>query len=340
MSIHSQSRWLIGIPAVAVLIALAALLLSSPALASNDKVDGVRARVHKGTLDVKSGGRDNVVALRLQAGNTSQIQIDVGDDGSADFTVPRADVQEISVKMGDGNDTVRIDDANGAFTDAIPTTIAGGDGDDSLNGGLGAETFRGGDGDDTAFGRKGADSAILGEGDDTFRWDNGDGSDTIEGQGGSDTMLFNGATGNETVTMSAVGERLLFFRTQGNVRMDTDGVEIVDFNALTGADSITVNDLSGTDVTQTNVDLAGTLGGANGDNAQDSVVVNGTEGVDTIDIARSGSAADVTGLATAVSVEHADQGDSLSIDTRGGDDITSVSGVAGVLQVLLDGQAL
>ena len=28
--------------------------------------------------------------------------------------------------MGGGNDSARIDDANGAFTDSIPTTIAGG----------------------------------------------------------------------------------------------------------------------------------------------------------------------------------------------------------------------
>ena len=44
--------------------------------------------------------------------------------------------------------------------------------------------------------------------------------------------------------------------------MDTAGVERVDFNALGGADIVTVNDLTGTDVTDVNVDLASTLGGA------------------------------------------------------------------------------
>ena len=47
--------------------------------------------------------------------------------------------------------------------------------------------------------------------------------------------------------------------------MDTDSVEMVDFNALGGADTVTVNDLTGTDVSSVNVDLAGTLGGAAGD---------------------------------------------------------------------------
>jgi len=47
--------------------------------------------------------------------------------------------------------------------------------------------------------------------------------------------------------------------------MDTVGVEQVDFNALGGADVVTVNDLTGTDVTGVNADLAGALGGAAGD---------------------------------------------------------------------------
>jgi hypothetical protein len=81
--------------------------------------------------------------------------------------------------------------------------------------------------------------------------------------------------------------------------MDTNGVETVDFNALTGSDSVTINDLSGTDVTQTNIDLAGTLGGNAADNTADSVTVNGTGGDDNIAVAGNGSGADVTGLATA-----------------------------------------
>src|SRR5213592_5126297 len=112
----------------------------------------------------------------------------------------------------------------------------------------------------------------MGDGNDTFVWDPGDGSDTVEGQAGTDTMLFNGANVSEQVDLSANGSRLKFFRTQGNVTMDTAGVERVDFNALGGADLVTVNDLTGTDVTSVNVDLAGSLGGATGDGQPDRVV--------------------------------------------------------------------
>ena len=47
--------------------------------------------------------------------------------------------------------------------------------------------------------------------------------------------------------------------------MDLNDVERVDFNALGGADTIVVNDLTGTDVTEINLNLGG-LGGA-GDGA-------------------------------------------------------------------------
>jgi hypothetical protein len=161
----------------------------------------------------------------------------------------------------------------------------------------------------------------------------------IEGQSGLDTMVFNGAGAPaiEDVTMSANGGRLTFFRQPANIRMDTDDVEIVDFNALGGLDTVTVNDLTGTDVIQTNLDLAGALGGDAADGADDSVVVNGTDGDDNIQIAGNGSGADVTGLATAVSITHADPSDKLSVNTLGGTDNVLTTGVAGVLKVLVDG---
>jgi Ca2+-binding RTX toxin-like protein len=338
----TRPRWPFQFLTTVVVLVLAALVVPALASASNDKVDGVRAQIKRGTLDVKGGDGGQRVALRLTAGDPSRIQVDAGDDGSADFSFARSEVRAIDVKMGDGDDSARIDDTNGAFTDSIPTTIAGGDGDDSLEGGQTQvaaenETFKGGDGNDSVDGGKGNDTAYLGDGNDSFRWDNGEGSDVIEGQDGSDTMVFNGAAGGENVTMTANAGRLTFFRVQGNVTMDTDGVEIVDDNPLNGQDSVTVNDLTGTDVTQTNIDLAATLGGTAPDGIAENVVVNATNGDDDIAINGNGSGADVTGLATAVSITHADPTDTLSVNTLAGTDNVLVNGVAGVLQVLVDG---
>ena len=329
------------LPAAVVALALSGLVVVAPAYASaNGKVQGVRAAVKHGTLNVTGSDGGQQVALRLKANDPSTIQVDAGDNGSADFSFARGDVSAIKVKMGDGNDSARIDDGNGAFTVTIPTTIAGGSGSDSLEGGQSQvaaenETFKGGDGNDFVDGGKGNDIAYLGAGNDTFRWDNGEGSDVIEGQDGIDTMQFNGAPGTDNVTMSANGGRLTFFRPQGNVTMNTNDVEIVDDNPLTGADTVTVNDLTGTDVTQTNLDLASSVGGTAPDGAVDSVDVNGTTGVDNINIQGNGSGADVTGLATAVSVKHADTTDHLNVHTLAGAD-NVVQNVGGLIQLLVD----
>jgi Ca2+-binding RTX toxin-like protein len=311
---------------------------------ASHRVEGVRADLKRGTLRVRGSNGGQRVALRLKAGDPSRIQVDAGDNGSADFTFDRADVQAITVRMGYGNDSARVDDANGAFTDSIPTTIAGGPGNDSLEGGqvqvaAENETFYGGPGNDLVDGGKGADTAYLGAGRDTFRWDNGEGSDVIEGQDGVDTLEFNGSPGGEDVTLSANGGRLTFFRVQGNVTMDTDDVEVVDDNPIGGADNVTVNDLTGTDVTQTNIDLAFAFGSSFSDGIIDNVTVNATDGDDNIAIVGNGAGADVTGLATAVSVTHADPNDTLSVNTLAGTDHVTTAGAFG-MQVLVDGVAV
>jgi hypothetical protein len=339
MHMYSRPRWQSHLFATATISVLALAALVLPAQASADDHDGVRAALKRGTLDVKGGDEADTVALRLSG---DQTQIEVDGDGPADDSFSRADVAEIRVRMGDGDDSARIDDANGAFTNAIPTTIAGGDGDDSLEGGQQQavaqnETYKGGDGDDAVDGGRGNDAAHLGDGSDSFRWDPGEGSDLIEGQDGTDTMVFNGAGLVDTVTMTAEGKQLTFLRQPGNVRMDTDGVEVVDFNALGGADRITVDDLTDTAVTQVNLDFADTLGGAIADGAIDTVEVNGTDGEDSIDIEGNGAWADVTGLAAVTSVEHADPTDVLSVNTLAGADDVVANGVDGVLRVLVDG---
>jgi Ca2+-binding RTX toxin-like protein len=333
MTITSQSKFLL----LALVLLVAALVAPSAASAKGGGERGVQAELDGGTLRVEGGDRPNSVALRLKAGDLTRIQVDAGDNGSADFSFARGDVRAIRVTMGNGRDSVRVDDANGAFTDSIPTTIAGGGGDDSLTGGGGDETFYGGRGDDVVDGGRGADTAYLGDGNDVFSWDPGEGSDVIDGQDGSDRMLFNGGAGADDVTMTANFGRLTFFRNPGNVTMDTDNVEIVDFNALGGPDSVTVNDLTGTDVKQTNLDLAAALGGSAADGAIDNVVVNATKGDDTIHVDGSPAGVDVSGLASAVSITHADPTDVLSLNTVAGEDSVSVNGVAGLLQLLIDG---
>jgi Ca2+-binding RTX toxin-like protein len=328
----SRTVWLVSLAAVAVGIVAGAAQASYPPKFKNPKLQN-------GVLTIKGTKASEKIALRLQTGDPGVLQVDVGDDGSADFSFQRSAITKITINANRGNDLVRIDESNGPFTDSIQTRIDGGDGNDTIAGGKGVETLLGGRGNDSIDGNGGNDLALLGAGNDTFVWDPGDGSDIVEGQAGADTMLFNGANASEQIDVSANGNRLKFFRVQGNITMDTAGVERVDFNALGGSDVVTVNDLTGTDVRRVNVDLAGTLGGAAGDGQADRVVVNATNGNDTIDISGDAQTVKVSGLRATTRVLHSEvANDRLEINTLGGADSVGFAGLgAGAIKLLLDG---
>jgi Ca2+-binding RTX toxin-like protein len=111
--------------------------------------------------------------------------------------------------------------------------------------------------------------------------------------------------------------------------MDTDGVELVDVNALGAADLVTVHDLSGTDVNRVNVDESNPAGSGLGDAAADQVIVEGTNGADVVSIEGSYGSARVTGLSAVVSITGAEPAnDTLTIDALDGDDVVDASALA------------
>ena len=318
------TRALIGAGAGALTGALVLALLAGTGVV-RAAAPALAAGIVDGTLQITGASGPERIALRLSSLNSDQLVIDVGDDGSAEHSFDLATFRAIAVNAGSGDDVVRIDQVNGAFTTTKATTIAGGNGDDTLLGGSGAETFYGGRGNDVADGNGGADTAFLGSGDDVFIWDPGDGSDRFEGGAGSDTMVFNGADGNEVMAANADGGRVRFTRVQGTITMDLDDVEVIDVRALRGTDAITVGDVGATDLRRIDIDLAETLGGAASDRVADTVTVVGTNGVDTIRAAALGAAAEVTGLGATVRVTHADPGlDTLVLDTLDGEDDVTV----------------
>jgi Ca2+-binding RTX toxin-like protein len=296
-------------------------------------------KLKHGVLTIEGTRDDDTIVLRLRADRPDELQVDVGDAREQPFHFKRNNVDSIYVDAGDGTDAVSIDEANGVFTDTIATTLDGGDGNDTLAGGSGAETLIGSGGNDSIDGNRGADTALMGSGDDTFVWDPGDGSDVVEGQDGNDTMVFNGAAAAEQVDISANGSRLKFFRNPLNITMDTAGIETVTFNALGGADQINVNDLTGTGVSKVNLDLAAALGGTTGDSQADHITVTGTDGNDAIAVSGDAAGVNVTGLATAISIRHAEAAnDRLDLNTLAGiDTLSSVKLGAGLIQLFFDG---
>jgi Ca2+-binding RTX toxin-like protein len=317
MHSYSAPRRLAGGALAAGLIAGALGLTAAQADAS------YTTKVKSNTLVVKGNAASDKLALRLKKGDSNKLLIDVGANGSADFTVDRGTFTDIHVKAGGGDDLVRIDDSNGAFTTTTPTTIDGAGGRDTLLGGAGKETLNGGAGADTVDGNGGNDEVDLGAGNDRFIWDPGDGSDAVDGgSGGRDAMTFNGSGAAERFRLSPDGTHADFFRSVGGIKMDTEALEQIDLSAGGGADSYTVDDLAGTVVRTVNTDLAK-------DGAVDQLVVNGTTGNDTITAAGNAGGTTVTGLAATLNVLGADSAsDTLTISALGGNDTINAAGLA------------
>ena len=181
-----------------------------------------------------------------------------------------------------------------------------------------------GGGNDVVAGGGGNDVAQLGSGDDTFIWNPGDGSDTVDGQAGFDTLVFAGSSANEKFDISANGQHVRLFRDVGNVTMDLNGVERINLAASGGTDTVTVNDLSGTDAKVIAVDLSRDKGNG-GDRQVDTVSVQGTAGPDAVVVSGNGNNVVVSGLAAQTTIDHADKADQLVISTGAGNDSIDAS---------------
>jgi Ca2+-binding RTX toxin-like protein len=285
------------------------------------------------TVEVNGGGgaeqfttTANGTRVRFDRLNPAPFSIDIGTS------------EKLVLNANGGDDSFS---ATGNLAALISITVDGGTGNDTILGSNGIDLLRGGDGDDFIDGQQGNDVAFMGAGNDVFQWDPGDGSDVVEGQDGTDTMLFNGSAGNEVFETSANGGRVRFTRNLGTIVMDLDDVETLELNALGGTDSLTVNDLSGTELTKVDVDLSGTIGGTVGDAQADTIIVNGTNGNDIIDVFGAGSSVSVLGLATRVDIANSEgANDALVINALGGEDgVTASTMPAGVIKLTIDGGA-
>jgi Ca2+-binding RTX toxin-like protein len=281
---------------------------------------------------VNNGG--NAAETYTVTANGSRVRLDRVTP--APFFLDIGTTENLVVNLNGGDDTFT---AGNGLAGLIRLTVDGGAGNDTITGGDGNDTLLGGDGNDVITGGRGSDVMFGGAGDDTFVWNPGDGSDTVEGGDGRDGLLFNGANVDEKFDLSANGSRARLTRDVGGVTMDLNGVELVDLNALGGADQITVNDLTGTGVGAVNLNLG--INGNTGDGSPDTVIVNSTNGDDNITVSGLGTTANVTGLAASVSITNAEgANDRLVVNALGGDDGVNASTLpAGVIQLTIDGGA-
>jgi hypothetical protein len=107
-------RPLVVTAVVALGLGFAAQAGAAPAVQHKQKVE---AKVRHDTLEIEGTFRSDTIALRLKAGDPDKLELDVGDDGSAERQFDRDRFDAIEVEAGFGDDFVRIDEVNGVFTD-------------------------------------------------------------------------------------------------------------------------------------------------------------------------------------------------------------------------------
>ena len=170
----------------------------------------VAAKIDGSTLNVKGGSANDTIVLRLKTGDPAVLVVDVPSNPGSTRKFDRSRFDSVLVDGGAGDDTIGVDESNGAFADEA-VTLAGGDGDDTLVGG--SEPDR-------------------------FVWNAGNGDDVIDGGGGNDTVEANGNGEAEGFTATANGTRVRFDRVSPDATfLDIGAVESLIVNAKGGNDT-------------------------------------------------------------------------------------------------------
>jgi Ca2+-binding RTX toxin-like protein len=193
------------------------------------------------------------------------------------FSIDIGTSERLDVNMGGGDDALN---RGGGVSGLAPFDVDadGGDGNDLLNGGDAADTLAGGSGRDrlTAFRNPAGTRDVVrgGDDDDTLVWDNGDGSDTIDGQGGDDVVEVNGSKteGDEFAIRPSATVR----------RIDVDRTNLVPFNLDVGTtETISLHGNGGDDLLRGSEGLAGLIAmSLSGDDGTDRI--QGSDGRDTL----------------------------------------------------------
>jgi hypothetical protein len=145
--------------------------------------------LENGSLTILGTASDDTIAVRAQSGNI------IAQRNAVTESFPAADVQFISINGLDGNDEI-------TNNTALPSTLSGGEGDDTVYGGDADDKIRGEGGRDSLWGREGNDTLFGDDGVDSLygnggrdRIDGGANSDHMRGNAGRDKLF--GGHGND-----------------------------------------------------------------------------------------------------------------------------------------------
>ncbi len=275
--------------------------------------------------------------------------VNIGDyiHGSGENTIVFGNGDNRLTDYGDGADHITMGNGDNAMdTGGGNDVITLGDGVNYVQGGAGDDIIRTGNGNDQEVeGNTGNDTIFTGGGDDRIQYNSGDNIDTIDGGTGNDLLVVNGSATGDSFSISANGSHATLFQDAGDYA-DLVGVERIEFDTAgeafgvttVGRDVITINDLTGTDVKQVTVDLAGPYDTADGQ--VDNVIINGTAGADHITLSIVNGELVIDGLASRVTIEHFDANDVIHINGLGGDDLFDLGKLgSNGPQIIIDGGA-
>ena len=93
----------------------------------------VKTSIVHGVLFVDGGRADDAITLRVPAVKPHLLEIDLGDDGTADASILRSRFDTIVVRGRAGNDTLKVDGTSAPFDE--PVSLRGNAGNDTLLGG-------------------------------------------------------------------------------------------------------------------------------------------------------------------------------------------------------------
>ena len=203
------------------------------------------ASIVGGTATLNLDGADDNVTVSVSGGLLVHGQTTGGLNSGVDWdsatagdqTVPANGTFVVVVNGGDGNDSLSV---LAKDTEIVTAALNGGPGDDVLIGSDTGDSLEGLDGNDRLVGAKGGDDMSGGVGNDTLVWNNGDGTDFIEGDAGNDTTEVNGnPTLGDVFTIEPNAGRVTFRRTNlVGFTLDAS-TERFQVNGLGGDDSLT-----------------------------------------------------------------------------------------------------
>ena len=206
-----------------------------------------------GILSVFGDAQDNTITVSRDA--AGKLLVNGGAVAVQGGTATVANTALVQVFGQDGNDTITLNEANGAlpaanlFGGAGNDNLTGGSGNDQIFGQAGNDVLLGKGGNDFLFGGDGNDQLTGGDGDDQvfgqagndrMIWNPGDDTDLNEGGDGTDTTEVNGGNGAEQFAVTANGTRVRFDRVNpAPFSIDIGTTENLTVNANGGDDTFT-----------------------------------------------------------------------------------------------------